>query len=186
MTKINIQKVKDDFFMLQKEYVDAYKQAKAKDAETYKSTLKPGETFGFANYHGFYLKENFDHFNDEAKKIGTKAYALARKLREECSDIMTEAPSTDCVNALNALKTIGKPSEELFDSMIAKYGDNYLAYKSIVQCARDNNIHLSYTHECEDIDNLCANIENGANRMNAYDAERFASDGAISFLKMNM
>jgi len=185
MNKNELTSIKEEAKKDYKEFVEKYKRAIKKDDEEAREALVPGKMLGNPFYYGFYSEQNHRNFiKSVAAEYANKMRFLADKVKESVAAEMSLAPSVECVNALNAMQLLENPQQELLEAMMTKYGDNYLAFKAIMEKGRKSNVILPYSHECEQQDELCEQLTECGNRFNRVDLSNVASDGAMDVFNM--
>lgn len=156
-----------------KEIVNAamvdYKFMLEKDKNEKTSSLKPGETLGFANYNGFYSSVNRDNCANVLNGYASQINELLNDVNQEYNKKISEPPTTEQTNLLTVL-AIGKPSKEELQSVLNANKGNYATYSAINRIANENDLHLDAVNPLQDLENVKNSLSEDLNSLSIHSA----------------
>ena len=117
---------------------DSFTKYAEASRQEYISTLPVGSRLPEANR--IYSDAYKEKFAEEAEIIRNDAYAAIRNERDKVSAAKTNAPTAEAVNSIGLMRLTKDITESDVRDMMARYGDNYGAYRAIKSIATDAGI----------------------------------------------
>lgn len=149
-------RVNNDLKAIFSQLQDVYNSTSIASRNEYLKTLAPGSQVPEEGL--IYGDENRDEVRSIISGLYDRAIALLSEYKNKLVEEETKAPEEDVVSAISLLSMRGTTTLEEINHFLDMYGENYQAFKTIVDIATRNKIRIVETHplmvEIEELDNL--------------------------------
>lgn len=182
-------KMKENVVKVLNKWYEDYKTITESSRNEYMRSMKAGSTIPETGkiYGDYWQKE----YEKSTSKFRDEALQVVKLVKNDFTRAVAEAPSEEALRAIQALEHLdyGKVEtkmecEAIFDALMEKYGDNYLAHRAIKEKAYEADV-TGYTDN-EDMKGLmtCKAVEEQIEK--AFRVGSTMTDGSISMMEMGI
>ena len=168
--------------LIKKASVD-YELYRKRDKELKTSSLKPGETLGFATFDGFYSSEMRDKCEEQLQTYRADIVSMLEEVKSEVRKKSSEPPTTEQANLLTAL-SVGKPNKIELQNALDENKGNYATFSAINRLAAENGTHLDTDgkNPLDDLLDVQSSLARDLNRLYTSNAEKTLSASYSAFM----